>query len=121
MNSYMQRFGVKVIQKYGSRCWYCGVHLGLSHKATIDHFMPQKYGGSDDIDNLRLACRPCNARKSCSDIETFRLRERIKKANLPKFISTPVLKYFEIEHGFTIELPRHEFYFENREILHGRF
>ena len=30
---------------------------------TIDHVQPQSAGGSDDADNLALACRNCNERR----------------------------------------------------------
>ncbi|GAP99004.1 hypothetical protein NIES2104_55610 [Leptolyngbya sp. NIES-2104] len=29
---------------------------------SIDHIQPQSLGGSDDLDNLALACRCCNER-----------------------------------------------------------
>ncbi len=29
---------------------------------SIDHIYPQSWGGSDDLDNLALACRRCNQR-----------------------------------------------------------
>jgi HNH endonuclease len=31
---------------------------------TIDHIVPQSLGGSDDLENLALACRRCNERRS---------------------------------------------------------
>mgnify|MGYP002776998199 CR=1 FL=1 len=30
---------------------------------TIDHLIPQSLGGSDELDNLALACRRCNERR----------------------------------------------------------
>ena len=32
-------------------------------RATRDHIFPRSLGGSDDLDNLRLLCRPCNSKK----------------------------------------------------------
>lgn len=29
----------------------------------IDHVIPKGYGGSNDIDNLKLSCRKCNHKK----------------------------------------------------------
>ena len=49
----------------GSRCEYCRLHqddspLALLH---IEHVIPKKHGGSDDDDNLALACIDCNLHK----------------------------------------------------------
>jgi hypothetical protein len=45
------------------RCEYCHYPEFLSTSPlTIDHINPQSLGGSDDVDNLALACRRCNER-----------------------------------------------------------
>ena len=44
-------------------CWYCGLRMKL-HESTIDHFVPRSKGGDGSWENLRLACRLCNDRKS---------------------------------------------------------
>lgn len=45
------------------RCEYCHYPEFLSTSPlTIDHIKPQSLGGSDDVDNLALACRRCNER-----------------------------------------------------------
>jgi HNH endonuclease len=45
------------------RCEYCRYPEFLSTSPlTIDHINPQSLGGSDDTDNLALACRRCNER-----------------------------------------------------------
>ena len=43
------------------RCFYCGEPVGA--KATYDHFIPQCYGGIDDIANIVLSHRRCNILK----------------------------------------------------------
>ncbi|GAX41800.1 HNH endonuclease [Tolypothrix sp. NIES-4075] len=44
-------------------CEYCHYPEFLSTSPlTIDHIYPQSLGGSDDVDNLALACRRCNER-----------------------------------------------------------
>jgi 5-methylcytosine-specific restriction endonuclease McrA len=46
-------------------CEYCHSPERLSaNRFTIDHWMSVSLGGSDDWDNLALACRRCNERKS---------------------------------------------------------
>ena len=49
----------------GNRCEYCHLHQDQSPLATlhIEHIIPRKHGGSDDLDNLALACIDCNLHK----------------------------------------------------------
>lgn len=45
-------------------CEYCHSPERLSaNRFTIDHIIPKSLSGSDDIDNLALACRRCNERR----------------------------------------------------------
>lgn len=54
----------QVRSRAGNRCGYCQSSqkyvLGL---LEIEHIIPQAKGGSDDEENLWLACRMCNAFK----------------------------------------------------------
>ena len=46
------------------RCEYCGLrqeHSELAHH--VEHVIAKQHGGSDDADNLALACHRCNLRK----------------------------------------------------------
>ncbi|MEH2400474.1 HNH endonuclease signature motif containing protein [Nostoc sp.] len=44
-------------------CEYChSPERSSSDRFTIDHLVPQSLGGSDEDDNLALACRRCNER-----------------------------------------------------------
>jgi 5-methylcytosine-specific restriction endonuclease McrA len=46
------------------RCEYCHSPERLSaNRFTADHIIPRSLGGSDDLDNLALACRRCNERR----------------------------------------------------------
>lgn len=46
------------------RCEYCHYpELLSSAPLLIDHIQPQSLGGSDELDNLALACRRCNERR----------------------------------------------------------
>ena len=49
-----------------SRCLLCGVLEGQRF-LTVDHIVPKKFGGSDDIDNLQALCNICNSAKNASD------------------------------------------------------
>jgi 5-methylcytosine-specific restriction endonuclease McrA len=45
-------------------CEYCHSPERISaNRFTVDHLLPKSIGGSDDINNLALACRRCNERR----------------------------------------------------------
>ncbi len=53
------------------RCQLCGEsakHVAL----TVDHIVPRKLGGSDDLSNLQALCHKCNSRKRSTDDVDFR-------------------------------------------------
>lgn len=69
-----------LIERDGVLCHYCGCQLKHNPKegyhpqgVSIDHIIPQKRGGSDDLGNLVLCCRRCNSRKHTRDYWDFRL------------------------------------------------
>ncbi|MFN8419558.1 MAG: HNH endonuclease signature motif containing protein [Anaerolineae bacterium] len=53
----------------GDRCGYClSPQLYVLVPLEIDHLKPQSDGGTDDEENLWLACRLCNNAKSTQTI-----------------------------------------------------
>jgi hypothetical protein len=58
-----------LIERDGDCCYLCGRQvsdaLPFTHplKANIDHVMPISKGGMHTLDNVRVACRACNAAK----------------------------------------------------------
>lgn len=64
----------RLIRENGKTCTMCGCEMwhfdvwgsiGPSSKeATIDHIHPVSRGGQDKRENLRVACKGCNARKA---------------------------------------------------------
>ena len=54
-----------VRERAGHRCEYCHLHQDDSPLAAlhIEHILPKKHGGTDDADNLALACIDCNLHK----------------------------------------------------------
>ena len=54
----------RVRARAGNRCGYClSPQRYVLGPLEIDHISPQARGGSDDEDNLWLACRMCNGFK----------------------------------------------------------
>jgi phage terminase large subunit-like protein len=48
----------------GQRCEYCHVPQEFSElRFHIEHIIPRQHGGTDDADNLALACPNCNFQK----------------------------------------------------------
>lgn len=53
----------RILARDGAHCTYCGATQGPFH---IDHIQPYSRGGTDDDDNLCVACAPCNFAKAAS-------------------------------------------------------
>jgi 5-methylcytosine-specific restriction endonuclease McrA len=49
----------RLIALYGCCCWWCQCDFS-EDKLTLDHLFPKSRGGSHSLENLRLACFPCN-------------------------------------------------------------
>ena len=54
-----------VRRRAGQRCEYCALHQDQSPLAALqlEHIRPRKHNGTDDLDNLALACIDCNLHK----------------------------------------------------------
>jgi hypothetical protein len=57
-----------IIDRDDNTCVYCGEVSGEMH---IDHIVPVSRGGSDDPDNLCVACRSCNLSKGAKLLEEW--------------------------------------------------
>ena len=53
--------------RLGNRCFYCG----KTGRLTVDHDVPLKRGGTDDISNVLPACRSCNSKKNAKTSDEF--------------------------------------------------
>lgn len=58
-----RRTRFKVLERDGYRCRYCG-KTSDDIAIDVDHVVPVREGGSDDLDNLVAACVDCNSGKS---------------------------------------------------------
>src|SRR5260370_34294169 len=52
----------RLVRRHRFLCFYCGAKLVPANR-TLDHKLPLSRGGTNTIDNLGPACRPCNQRK----------------------------------------------------------
>jgi 5-methylcytosine-specific restriction endonuclease McrA len=57
-----------LLEKWGRQCIYCHAK---NIPLQIDHIVPRSLGGSDRVDNLTLACSPCNQKKGSLSLEAF--------------------------------------------------
>ena len=55
------------IIKQATKCLYCGAVFDPTCKATLDHLISIKKGGSHSAANVVVSCRTCNSRKGSLD------------------------------------------------------
>ena len=57
------------------RCCYCGIQCTIErerpHSSTLEHVTPLSKGGTDDPDNLVMACGKCNLSRGNTSIDEF--------------------------------------------------
>ena len=63
----------ELMKRQDNTCVYCG-YRRIARTLDIDHIVPVVRGGSNDIGNLQVICRPCNQRKGIQSDEEFRAR-----------------------------------------------
>ena len=67
----------EVLKRAGFRCELCGVSAD-ERAIEVDHIVPRKHGGEDNLTNLQALCFQCNANKGARDDVNFRvIREGI--------------------------------------------
>jgi ATP adenylyltransferase len=67
----------EVLKRAGHRCELCGISAD-ERFIEVDHIIPRKHGGEDDLTNLQALCFKCNANKGARDDADFRvIREGI--------------------------------------------
>lgn len=77
----------KIYEKCKGHCAYCGCKLEYKDM-QIDHVIPLRRGGEDDIKNMLPACRSCNHYKATLTAEEFRdyvsrIPERLQRDSIP--------------------------------------
>lgn len=73
-----------IYAKTQGRCYYCGEFVRFD-EYTIDHIIPISRGGTNDMENLTCACKPCNLfKKSYTGDEFFEATFKIAENMLKK-------------------------------------
>lgn len=106
---------LQVFNKYGGRCAYCGKKMEIK-EMQVDHMIPLRTGGADEMWNYMPACRRCNHYKRGSSLEAF--REMVEK--IPQKLQRDSYIFrVGVNYGF-FESSEKEvvFYFERQE-AHG--
>lgn len=67
-----------LVTRDGEACIYC---CETQKRLVVDHMTPIISGGTDDIDNLALACKKCNSGKGGRTPEQARMTIRIVSAS----------------------------------------
>ena len=63
----------ELMKRKDNTCVYCG-YRRIARTLDIDHMVPAVRGGSNDVSNLQVICRPCNQRKGLQTDREFRAR-----------------------------------------------
>lgn len=57
------------------RCCWCGCMTvedrGKKNSSTVEHYVPRSLGGTDDMNNLVMACHDCNNKRGTLEVEEF--------------------------------------------------
>lgn len=71
--------------------WYTCVRCGKSFRKKdidIDHIIPKKYGGRDNLNNLQCMCKHCNRSKQANINKSILDYAKNAKKNTKKSISS---------------------------------
>lgn len=71
----------RLIKLNGPFCIYCNKIHNVKD-LTIDHVLPKKHGGSNNIKNLALSCQNCNEKKGVLLLTQFLRAYEIKVTNV---------------------------------------
>ena len=102
----------QVLKKCDGHCAYCGCSLEHEHM-QVDHVIPLRKGGADELENMLPACKSCNWYKSTMTVDQFRayleqIPTRLMRDSIPYQVG---MRFGIIKQGE----PQIKFYFENHK------
>lgn len=89
-------------RKYGPVCHLCSNPFSQKpgEEMTIDHVIPLARGGTDHVNNLRLAHKKCNNKRGILPIHLFQQWRALRKyTSLKKFLT---------KQGYSYNVEKHE-------------
>lgn len=103
---------LRIYERDGWQCQYCGTRLYKREEATLDHRIPKSLGGTKEDSNLFTSCRPCNIIKADSSERRLRLMLAFSTTPYSKVITLE--QYHALRHlGVKLEpLPELLFHYE---------
>ena len=94
----------EVLRRAGRRCELCGIPAD-ERWLEVDHILPRRHGGSDDISNLQALCYKCNANKGARDDTDVReVRARMSERVANCFLCFPAHRPIIAQNELTIAL-----------------
>lgn len=66
---WQNKYRISVLsERQNHRCCWCGERTNNTpnsrKQASVEHVLPRAHGGTDDMDNLVMACRSCNTKRA---------------------------------------------------------
>lgn len=72
-----------IFEREGGCCYLCRLPIADGEEWDADHEFARELGGSDGIENLRPAHKPCHRQKSKADRRLIAKGNRLRRANGP--------------------------------------
>jgi ATP adenylyltransferase len=86
----------EVLKRAGFRCELCGISAD-ERAIEVDHILPRKHGGLDELTNLQALCFKCNANKGARDDKDFRAVREGLTARQPHCIFCELQPRYSLE------------------------
>jgi len=94
----------EVLRRAGFRCELCGIPAS-ERALEVDHVLPRRYGGKDDVSNLQALCYRCNTNKGARDDTDFRaVRDGLNDKLADCIFCTPGSRKFIAENELAFAL-----------------